>query len=113
MDFLSTNRSDERAAASGLKCRDHFLRVMAMLADQNVNVIVHDRAGVTGVVVLLDRNCKRSSQRFDVSVLEREQLKLQHLLGLFVKSLQVSISRLDLLAAIVEGAEFRNRNAGN
>ena len=88
-------------AAGDLKVRDHFLREMLMLPDQQVHVIGHDRARVARVLELLHRvgECVRDELHLGCAELEKRVHQL--LLRLNIEGVDVAGRGLDFLSSEV------------
>jgi hypothetical protein len=64
-----------------LEVPDHFFERVAMFADQQVNVIGHDRAGVAGVLALSDHSPERSGDAIAMLVRDRNARESKDIFG--------------------------------
>jgi hypothetical protein len=95
-------------AADGLEILDHILRLLAVLANQEVNVIRHNRASIASVGLLANTLSERTSDYIHVLARDLQDRELQHLLRSFAKILDHPTCRLYPFAAIMQLPKFRN-----
>ena len=89
----------------------HFLYLMFVLADQNVNVIRHDRAGVAGVAFAFDHLGKSGPDLRAGFLIEGEQGKTEDFGSAFVKRAYLPPRRLTAFTPLMEFAQFGNEVA--
>jgi hypothetical protein len=99
---------DHRIATGFLQVRDHLFGDVAMFADHEMDVIIHDRARVAGVRFALDHASERVCDRAQLSLGEPPQRKLQDLLRFFVERADLMGEWLDSLPSVVQFPELRD-----
>lgn len=93
-------------ARCSLYVLNHLLRQVSMLANQQMNVIRHDRTCVTCVIEACDRITDRLGHYRKLGGGEREQFVLQHSRSLIIESSNIEAGRLNLLSAMMYKAEI-------
>src|SRR5215510_484955 len=89
----------EASATRLFQSLDHFLRLVLVFADQDVDVVRHDRASVAGVSPLLDHPAECQSNLCASGLVEGEQGMLENFGSLLVESANLVTRRLDGFAA--------------
>jgi hypothetical protein len=67
----SDTGADQRFSTVALEPLDHLLGVVAVPANEHVDVIRHDRAGITRIGRLLDRLGEAVGDHLDVGIAKR------------------------------------------
>src|SRR5207248_2170046 len=93
---------DEASPARLFQDLNHFLGLVLVLADQNVNVVWHDRASVAGISLLLDHLTECQADLGAGNLVEGEQGMLEETGGVHVEPANLITGRLHGLASDVK-----------
>lgn len=104
--FGAVSRFQQPLARIPLQRPDHLLREVAVLADQHVDVVGHDRAGVAGVSPPLDGGGERIADDRNLFGREGQQVMLQDRRGAIVELADLPSRGLGALASVVEFSEL-------
>src|SRR5438067_4840204 len=96
----------EASTARFFQGLDHLLCGMLVLANQNVNVVWHDRASVAGISPLLDHLAEGQADLGAGTLVEGEQGMLEETGGVLVEPANLITGRLHGLASEVKIPEF-------
>lgn len=102
------SRFDQCPARYSLQMVDHLLRGVFVFTDNQVHVIGHNSAGVTGVPLLRDDVAKCTHDTFNCIITNLQQPMPENRSGLFIKRSHITRRRLDVLAAMVHVAKISN-----
>ena len=106
--------SPKLQAADGPKITSNFLRVVFMLPDENMDVVRHNRTGVAGIAVLLNRSTQRIGDDGKILPVGNPAAGVSAPLARSRNSLIFAPSRLlELFTAVVQLAQLRNHVAGD
>ena len=108
MFVVADARGGQCPAAGLLEVFDHFLRLVLVLADEQVDVIGHDGAGIAGVSVARYRAGESIGDDGDFVRCELQQREHQLPVCLLVEFPNVLRGRLDGSPAAMQAAEFRD-----
>ena len=103
----------ESLATVALKVGDHLLRLVAVLADEHVDVIGHDRAGPAGVAVPRDRVREGGGDLVNLGVIELQQGVLETFLRPLIELPDFPRGGLDPLSPVVKRSQLRDQIAGD
>ena len=93
---------------SFLEFGDHLLCLMAMFADQDVNVVGHDRTGVAGVPIANDDFMEYLANRCGLDGVQFQQRMGQDRSGLAIEFADLRRGGLNLLPPVMQFAQFRD-----
>jgi hypothetical protein len=97
---------DQLRAARALQVLGHALGGVLVVANYNVDVIGHHRAGIARIPLALDHLTERLGDDRPLRVVEGQQWVFQHRGGTLVEVADDPAGGLDRLAAVMKFAEF-------